>query len=635
MQINDLVSQFHNSLKTGTEMKAGTKGIEQTSQTLQSLKPGQIFEGSITSVKGDQVTISLSSGQSIQARLDQGVSISQGQSVFFEVKSNADNTIQIRALDRVVSNNPTLLTALDAAGLPATERNLTMVNSMMQEQMPIDAKSLQFMAQTLHMNPATSADSIVMMQKLNIPITGEMIEQFENYKANEGAILKAVDDLVNTMAQTMADSDISTEDAISFQKNLVGLLQLGGEDAVLSTESMQNAEHAENVQNTGNAELAQNSQGAGNTQIAENVQNTGNIPLAGDEQATGNVQSAGNAQNLEKIGAQPAEELQNIGAKSVEVQNSSDPNMEGVRTDAKQILSFTEASVERDILVVNQEQTAILSKSDQAELQELLKQMPQIRESLSDFFSNGTIKPDVSVKEFLNQLTSALQTQPNIDRNLLLKLFDSSPYKTLLKNLMQESWTIKPESLSEENKIQNLYEKLEVHMKQMEEAAKQLTGNENNAFSKVAHNVQSNIEFINQVNHAFTYVQIPLQFANQNATGDLYVYSNKRGKGEESDELSAFLHFDLEHLGSTDISVKLKNKNVDTQFFMDDDKSFQLIQDHIEILQKRLESKGFHATITVSCDQEPVNLISSFLEKEVAMGNGDNVIQRYSFDVKA
>jgi hypothetical protein len=68
---------------------------------------------------------------------------------------------------------------------------------------------------------------------------------------------------------------------------------------------------------------------------------------------------------------------------------------------------------------------------------------------------------------------------------------------------------------------------------------------------------------------------------------------------------------------------------------MDDDRSFQLIQDHIEILQKRLESKGFHATITVSCDQEPVNLISSFLEKEVAMGNGDNVIQRYSFDVKA
>ncbi|MCR5669311.1 MAG: flagellar hook-length control protein FliK [Lachnospiraceae bacterium] len=632
MQINDLVSQFHNSLKTGTEMKAGTKGIEQTSQTLQSLKPGQIFEGSITSVKGDQVTISLSSGQSIQARLDQGVSISQGQSVFFEVKSNADNTIQIRALDRVVSNNPTLLTALDAAGLPATERNLTMVNSMMQEQMPIDAKSLQFMAQTLHMNPATSADSIVMMQKLNIPITGEMIEQFENYKANEGAILKAVDDLVNTMAQTMADSDISTEDAISFQKNLVGLLQLGEEETVLSTESMQNAEHSENVQNTGNAELAQNSQGAGNTQIDENVQNTGNAKNAESVQPAGNAQ---NAENLEKIGTQNTEDLQNIGAKTVEVQNPSVSNREGVLTDAKQMVSPTEASVERDILVVNQEQTEVLSKSEQAELQELLKQMPQIRESLLDVFSNGTIKPDVSVKEFLNQLTSALQAQPNIDRDLLLKLFDSSPYKTLLKNLMQESWTIKPESLSEENKIQNLYEKLEVHMKQLEEAAKQLTGNENNAFSKVAHNVQSNIEFINQVNHAFTYVQIPLQFANQNATGDLYVYSNKRGKGEESDELSAFLHFDLEHLGSTDISVKLKNKNVDTQFFMDDDRSFQLIQDHIEILQKRLESKGFHATITVSYDQEPVNLISSFLEKEVAMGNGDNVIQRYSFDVKA
>ena len=229
MQINDLVSQFNNSLKAGTQMKAGTKGIEQATNTLQSLKPGQIFEGSITNVKGNQVTISLSSGQNIQARLDQGVSISQGQSVFFEVKSNADNTIQIRPLENVVSNNPTLLTALDAAGIPANERNLTMVNTMMQEQMPIDAKSLQFMAQTLHMNPSTSADSIVLMQKLNIPITGEMIEQFENYKANEGAILKAVDELVNTMSETIVQSNISTEDAVSFQQNLVKLLQLNGE----------------------------------------------------------------------------------------------------------------------------------------------------------------------------------------------------------------------------------------------------------------------------------------------------------------------------------------------------------------------------------------------------------------------
>ena len=81
--------------------------------------------------------------------------------------------------------------------------------------------------------------------------------------------------------------------------------------------------------------------------------------------------------------------------------------------------------------------------------------------------------------------------------------------------------------------------------------------------------------------------------------------------------------------------MKLKNKNVDTQFFMDDDQAFELVQSHIDILQKRLEDKGYNAKITVSENREPVNLISDFLKKEVSVGNGDNIIQRYSFDVKA
>ncbi|MBQ1902159.1 MAG: flagellar hook-length control protein FliK [Lachnospiraceae bacterium] len=623
MQINDLVSQFNNSLKAGTQMKAGTKGIEQATNTLQSLKPGQIFEGSITNVKGNQVTISLSSGQNIQARLDQGVSISQGQSVFFEVKSNADNTIQIRPLENVVSNNPTLLTALDAAGIPANERNLTMVNTMMQEQMPIDAKSLQFMAQTLHMNPSTSADSIVLMQKLNIPITGEMIEQFENYKANEGAILKAVDELVNTMSETIVQSNISTEDAVSFQQNLVKLLQLNGE-----------VEPEEENQN----------------------QNTIAKPLLSENPEGGETVNSTISKSESVVSDKTVVQNENVVDKSVTLQQDI-PGKTGLSNQTTDILVVSgqeerigdlnsldgesvETLVRQEGATSNSSETTTISMAlsgeQTGELNEVLKQFPELKDSMQGLLKpDGTVDTSVSVKEFLNTVTTALSSQQNVSRDALLKMISSSPYKSLLKNLMEESWTIKPESLKEENKIQNLYEKLEVHMKQLEEAAKQLTGNANNPFSKVAQNVQSNIEFMNQVNHAFTYVQIPLKFANQNATGDLYVYSNKRGKGEESDELSAFLHFDLEHLGSTDISVKLKNKNVDTQFFMDDDQAFELVQSHIDILQKRLEDKGYNAKITVSENREPVNLISDFLKKEVSVGNGDNIIQRYSFDVKA
>ena len=38
---------------------------------------------------------------------------------------------------------------------------------------------------------------------------------------------------------------------------------------------------------------------------------------------------------------------------------------------------------------------------------------------------------------------------------------------------------------------------------------------------------------------------------------------------------------ELVHLGSTDISVKLHNRNVDTKFYMEDDRSYELIMNNI------------------------------------------------------
>lgn len=611
MQISDLVSQYHNTISAGTEMKTGTQGVEQLSQTIQKLTPGQVFEGSITSRSGDQVTISMSSGQSIQARLDHGVTLSQGQSVFFEVKSNSNHMIQIRPLSVNISNNPTLLSALDAAGLQANERNLTMVNTMMQEQMPIDAKSLNTMSALLYANPSADASSIVKMQKLQIPITKDMVQQYENYKANEGAILRAVDEMLDAMGETFSNGNVSTQSIADFQKTLVSVLQLGEMEGAMKPEMSSGEVLTE--------------------QEAASQQS-----LIGQDQ--------GFKQYLpESDGTiRPSEQRSNM------VDQNSLKGMEGESSAGN--TTVTENTIQivntsgGDMLSLSGESTVAttLSSSEAQELQTLLldalqgDDASQMEQELQNVLTkDGKLNMQMSVSEFLQNVTTALSNRQNLNRQSLLKLLDASPYKELLKSLMENSWTIKPETLKEEGTIHQLYEKLEIHMKQLEEVAKELTGNPQNGFSKVANQVQSNIEFIQQVNHAFTYVQLPLKFSNQSATGDLYVYANKKGNQKEQEELSAFLHFDLEHLGSTDISVKMRKKQVDTQFFMEDPTSYDLIQANIGLLQRRIEEKGYHATITVSGDAEPVNFITDILEKEVASGNGDNIIQRYSFDVKA
>ena len=124
---------------------------------------------------------------------------------------------------------------------------------------------------------------------------------------------------------------------------------------------------------------------------------------------------------------------------------------------------------------------------------------------------------------------------------------------------------MRPEEVTNGEKVSQFYEKMERQMNQIEHAM-QLAGATENSFSASASQVQSNVEFMNQVNQIYNYVQIPLKMSGQNANGDLYVYTNKRRARGENDELSAFLHLDMEHLGSTDVSVKMKGKSVDTNF---------------------------------------------------------------------
>lgn len=98
MQISDLVKQYHQAISSGAETLTGTKGVENLVASLRSLTKGNIFEGTVTSVKNGRVTLSLSGGQQVMARLDGKISLMEGESMFFQVKSNDGTQIAIPAV---------------------------------------------------------------------------------------------------------------------------------------------------------------------------------------------------------------------------------------------------------------------------------------------------------------------------------------------------------------------------------------------------------------------------------------------------------------------------------------------------------------------------------------------------------
>ena len=118
----------------------------------------------------------------------------------------------------------------------------------------------------------------------------------------------------------------------------------------------------------------------------------------------------------------------------------------------------------------------------------------------------------------------------------------------------------------------------------------------------------------------------------KNASGQLYVYTNKKSMSNPDKELSAFLHLDLEHLGGTDVSIKMLHRKVTTNFYLDSDESYALVKQFLPVLEKRLQDKGYNCELNVNSGSKQMNFVAGFLKKALPP---TGQVHRYSFDIRA
>ncbi len=225
MHISDMLGQYNRNISSGTEELKAASGMQKVVSTLEELSSGSVFEGTVSSVKNGKVTLALSDGQTIIARLSGKVPLSQGTPMFFQVKSNDGATIEIKPYTGAGSGgNPILTNALTEGTVPVTERNLAMVDAMMKEQMPIDKQSLLNMARIANMNPGVDITTVVNMTKLGIPVSPEMAAQFENYMTDEHAILQEMDQAMNELADLAGSHDLTPDQAVQMNQKILSIL---------------------------------------------------------------------------------------------------------------------------------------------------------------------------------------------------------------------------------------------------------------------------------------------------------------------------------------------------------------------------------------------------------------------------
>lgn len=209
------------------------------------------------------------------------------------------------------------------------------------------------------------------------------------------------------------------------------------------------------------------------------------------------------------------------------------------------------------------------------------------------------------------------------------KLLESDELGKLIKQEMKNQWMLSPEEVAEENKVDELYQKLSQHLNRLSHSIEQNAAQ--TPFAKAVNTLNGNIDFMNQLNQMFTYVQIPLKLQGQEANGELYVYTNKKNLAKEDGEVSALLHLDMEYLGSVNVHVSMKDNNVATKFYLQDDSALDLIADHIDILNERLNKRGYQMNASfIHQDGE-----QTVMDEMLARDKNISVLAGYSFDARA
>lgn len=214
---------------------------------------------------------------------------------------------------------------------------------------------------------------------------------------------------------------------------------------------------------------------------------------------------------------------------------------------------------------------------------------------------------------------------------IIKDLINEPEYRELIKNCVKDQILLLPEDVADKEKVQEVYHRIQRGIQILRDAMETVPRQEMSV-TRQAQSIEGNLDFIQQLNQMYSYIQLPLKMAGENAHGDLYVFADrKRLKQQDKEELSALLHLDMENLGAMDIFVTLKGKNVGTKIILENEAILDLFAAHMHELTERLERKGYQVETTLETGEAKLDFVQDFLQKGETGGD----VRRFSFDVKA
>jgi len=215
-------------------------------------------------------------------------------------------------------------------------------------------------------------------------------------------------------------------------------------------------------------------------------------------------------------------------------------------------------------------------------------------------------------------------------RDDIKKILQSDVFKNSLNKIISNKYELLPDEVSKDNSVHRVYERLASDLNKLNSVLNSTT---NNPLAESVKNLSDNINFMNELNQTFNYVQIPLKMTNNDASGELYVYTNKKSLSSSDGQVSALLHLDMEYLGPMNVHVLMNSNtsNVSTKFYLADDSALDLISNNIDLLNSRLNKRGYSVSNEFVNESNQKSVLNSILDDNKNI----SVISSNSFDARA
>ncbi|GKX31728.1 hypothetical protein SH1V18_42080 [Vallitalea longa] len=230
--------------------------------------------------------------------------------------------------------------------------------------------------------------------------------------------------------------------------------------------------------------------------------------------------------------------------------------------------------------------------------------------------------------EKLQQEIFALEIKEEIKKHIMNNITNR-----LLKTAVDKNIYLSKNALNDPKLINEYFNDIYNKVVNILKLTQGTMNGKNSAISKDAAKIKNNIEFMNNLNSNFNYVQLPFKFNNKLVGSELYIFENKKSprKKANNNSISALLRLDYVNLGHIDVYINKLEKNIELKFYVDDDKTKNVIDNHIINLHKKIISYDYNIMgLTVINNNKNFDFVKDFMKRK----SDNKSVKRYTFDMR-